>query len=243
MKILDGIFVGIKDKEIIQNQINALCEKYNARQAPDYTQKRLLLRSFCVDTLAFFNDCFETSLLGMKRCIKRVKDYQTKDIVDIDLAVRDIIEILWQLKSVVNAMIPIKDMPSCKKLTELSPEDIIAKAKDLVESDIVKAAVGGILVGKKVNDVVQIEDVKRFYTDRLTQLNCEIQEKRESASPIEQFLLDKFNAEIGYCNLALYKAGLGITEELMGLVDVGMRSIEKYEERMKGEGEMRLCCG
>lgn len=241
--MLDGIFVGIKDKEAIQSQINALCEKYNARQAPDYTQKRLLLRHFCSDTLALFNDCFETSLLGMKRCIKRVKEYQTKDIVNVDCAVCDIIAMLWQLKGVVYAMIPIKDMPSCKKLTELSPEDIIAKAKDLVESDVVKAAVGGILVGKKVNDVVQIEDVKKFYTDRLAQLKCEILEKGESASPIEQFLLDKFNAEIAYYNLALYKAGLGITEELKGLVEVGRKSIEKYEAWMKGEGEMKLCCG
>ena len=241
--MLNGIFVGIKDKESIKTQIKALCVKYNDRQVPDYAQKRLLLKNFCVDTLALFNDCFETSLLGIRRCIMRVKENQTKDNVDIERAVIDIMEMLWQLIGIVNSMIPIKDMPSCKKLTELSPEDIVAKAKNLVESDIVKAAIGGALLGLKVNDVVRIEDVRKYYTDRLAQLNGEIEEKGEPASPIEQFLLDKFNAEIGYCNLAMYKTGLGITEEFVGLVDVGMRSIEKFEARMKGEGEMRMCWG
>lgn len=44
---------------------------------------------------------------------------------------------------------------------------------------------------------------------------------------IEQFLLDKFNAEIGYCNLALVKAGIGITEELRDMAEIGRKHIEK----------------
>lgn len=241
--MLDEIFVGTKSKEYIQTQIRVLFGKYSNRKAQDYAQNRLILRNVCMDTLALFNDCFEPSLLGIKRCISRVKGYQTKDIVNIEIARNDIMGMLIQLMSIVNGMIPIRDLPSCKKLTELSPEDIVAKAKNLVGCDVVKAAIGGALLGLKVGDAIRIEDIKKYYTDRLAQLNSEIQEKGESASPIEQFLLDKFNAEIGYCNLAMYKAGLGITEELKGLADIGMKSIEKYEGRMQQERGLRLSCG
>ena len=116
-------------------------------------------------------------------------------------------------------------MQSCKKLTELSAEDIVSKAKDLVKNDFVKAAVGVYLLGSKVNDVVTIGDVKGYYSERLAQLNSEIRTKGRSISPIEQFLLDKFNAEIGYCNIALFKAGIGAAEELKGLVEIGKKHI------------------
>lgn len=66
-------------------------------------------------------------------------------------------------------------------------------------------------------------------SSRLSQLTSEIQQKDDEMSPIELFLLDKFNAEIGYCNVALLKAGIGITQELKGLVETGRKHIEKYE--------------
>ena len=84
-----------------------------------------------------------------------------------------------------------------------------------------------------MNDVVNIEDVKNYYADRLKQLDCEIQVKGGSVSPIEQYLLDKFNAEIGYCNLALFKSGIGITNELKGLVETGKKHIERFESRQQ----------
>ena len=61
-------------------------------------------------------------------------------------------------------------------------------------------------------------------------------------------MLDKFNAEIGYCNLALVKAGIGITEEWMWndcdnfpleklqlMAEIGKEHIERYETLYKKE--------
>ena len=124
-------------------------------------------------------------------------------------------------------------MPSCKKLTELSAEDIVSKAKDLVKNDFIKATVGVYLLGSKVNDVVKIEDVKDYYSERLAQLNSEIQTKGKGISLMEQFLLDKFNAEIGYCNIALFKTEIGAVEELKGLVEIGKKHIEKFEKEYR----------
>jgi len=149
---------------------------------------------------------------------------------------------LCELKDIARTMVPIKDLPSCKKLAELSAEDVVSKAKDLVKNDFVKAVVGTYLLGSKVNDVVTIEDVKGYYSERLAQLNSEIRAKGRLISPIEQFLLDKFNAEIGYCNIALLKAGIGAVEELKGLVEIGKKHIEKYENEYRGTACSERVC-
>ena len=230
---MNEIFVAIKETDYIEAQIGGLCEKYNNRCGVDYVQQRALFRSYCYDTIKLFEDCFETSMLGIQRCMSKVKGYQTKDDLDIRLARLDVVEMLYELRDIVRTMVPIKDLPSCKKLTELSADDIASKAKDLVKNDIVKAAVGVYLLGSKVNDVVKIEDVKGYYSERLAQLNSEILTKGKGISPMEQFLLDKFNAEIGYCNIALFKAGIGAVEELKGLAEIGKKHIERFEKEYR----------
>lgn len=230
---LNEIFVAIKETDYIEAQIGGLCEKYNNRCGADYVQQRALFRSYCYDTIKLFEDCFETSMLGIQRCITKVEVYRRIDDLDIRRATFDIVDLLCELKDMVRTMVPIKDLPSCKKLTELSAEDIVSKAKDLVKNDFVKAAVGAYLLGSKVNDVVKIEDVKGYYSERLAQLNSEIQTKGKGISPMEQFLLDKFNAEIGYCNIALFKAGIGAVEEYKGLVEIGKKHIEKFEKEYR----------
>ena len=230
---MNEIFVAIKETDYIEAQIGGLCEKYNNRCGADYVQQRALFRSYCYDTIKLFEDCFETSMLGIQRCVSKVKGYQTIDNLDIRRATFDIVDMLCELKDIVRTMVPIKYLPSCKRLTELSAEDIVSKAKDLVKNDIVKAVVGVYLLGSKVNDLVKIEDVKGYYSERLAQLNSEIQTKGKGISPMEQFLLDKFNAEIGYCNIALFKARIGAAEELKGLAEIGKKHIERFEKEYR----------
>ena len=229
---MNEIFVSGKELDYIETQIDALCDRYNNRRGTDYTQQRALFRSYCHDTIKVFDDCFATSMLGMMRCKSKVETYQALDNIEIGTATLDIVDMLLQLKMLVKTMVPIKDLPSCKKLTELSAEDIISKAKDLLKSDILKAGIGVLLLGSKINGVVRIEDVKGYYKNRLSQLTQEILTKGGLTTPVEQFLIDKFNAEIGYCNVALFKAGIGITEELKGFVEIGRKHIEKYENEL-----------
>ena len=230
---LNEIYVAVKDIDYIEAKIGNLCDKYNNRHGVDYKQQRALFRNYCHDTIKVFDECFETSMLGMMRCKARVKVYQTIDTLEIDKATFDIINMLCELKTIVRTMIPIKDLPSCKKLIELSPEDLLSKAKDLIKGDIVKAGVGALLLGSKITDIIEIEDVRSYYNNKLDELNCEILEKGGTKSPIEQYLLDKFNAEVGYCNLALFKAGINISKELKDMVEIGKRHIEKFETQQQ----------
>lgn len=199
-------------------------------------QGRSLFKSYCYDTLVVLNDCFETSLLGIKRLINKVESYQKRDNLDVRAATIEVAGSLWELKESVMTMVPIKDLPSCKKLSDLSAEDIVAKAKNLVESDILKAGVGVTILGKKVGDTIIIVDVRNYYESQRKELCDEIKEKGVAPSGIEQYLLDKFNAEIGYCDVALYKAGLGGLKELKELVEIGQKYIEKYEREKQYAG-------
>lgn len=229
MNELTEIYVAVKDPDHIEAQIDALCQKYHSQSEANSKLRRALFKSYCHDTTKVFDDCFETTLLGMTRCKTKVKTYETMDNIDIDMATFHIVNMLLNLKGIVKSMIPIKDLPSCKKLTEMSAEDIVAKAKDLVKNDIVKADVGILLLGSKIHDVVHIEDVRNYYTGCLNQLNSEIQIKKQPISSIEQFLLDKFNAEIGYCSLALIKAGINITKEMKDLAEISKKHADKFE--------------
>ena len=89
----------------IETQISKLCEKYNSRSGVDYIQQRALFRNYCHDTINVFEDCFETSMLGMQRCVNKVKAYQTKDDLDIRIAQLDIVEMLCELRDIVRTMV------------------------------------------------------------------------------------------------------------------------------------------
>lgn len=219
MNNLNEIYVATKDKEYVLAKIEGLCQKYNSRNGVNYEQQKALFRSYCHDTVEVFRECFETTMLGITRCISKVERFRKLDNIDIGAATLVILKMLVDLKELVSSMIPIKDLPSCKNLIGLSAEDFA----------------GAILLGSKINDVIKIEDVKDYYHRNLEELQNEIKLKGTLASFMEQFLLDKFNAEIGYCNLALVKAGIGITDELKDMAEIGKEHIERYETLYKKE--------
>lgn len=43
--------------------------------------------------------------------------------------------------------------------------------------------------------------------------------------------MEKFDAEIGYCDLASHKAGLSMLKESADLVDIARKNIVKFESR------------
>ena len=91
MKKLEEIYVAVKETDYIETKINALCEKYNHYRGVSIGQQKAWLRNYCHDTILLFDDCFETSMLGMRRCKARVAAYQNKDDVGIDNATFEII--------------------------------------------------------------------------------------------------------------------------------------------------------
>ena len=233
----DGIYVVIKESAYVLYKIQALSDKYNRDKnfSGRYEDARKTFRCYCHDTACLINECFETSLLGMRRCMAKIKGYEIRDYVPIQAATLDIFGILCDLRKIVINAIPIKDLPSCKKLSELSSEDVISKAKDLVKNDIVKDSACIILLGSDVCKVVKIENVRSYYQNSLKEIQRELLEKGEGPSPMEQFLLDKYEAELGYCDMASFKTGVSIAKESL---DLAKSRIERYERRVLADSEM-----
>lgn len=59
----------------------------------------------------------------------------------------------------------------------------------------------------------------------------DLNENNRPIRPMEQFLMEKFDAEIGYCDLAAQKAGLGIVKESADLINISKKNIAKFESR------------
>lgn len=98
MNSLNEIYVAVKDTDYILAKIDNLCHKYNSRSGVNSDQQKALFRSYCHDTIEVFDDCFETSMLGMIRCKKRIETYRTKDYLEIDNATLDIVDMLTEFE-------------------------------------------------------------------------------------------------------------------------------------------------
>ena len=227
---MNGIFVIVKDKDTVVAQIDNLCEKYSQKKVGSDKQQRAILRNYCHDVISLLNDCFETSLLGAKRCISKVSDFYKSDYTNIDATFLIIYDMLLNLRGITVNSIAFKDLPSCKDLTKLSPEDIVSRANDLTKNDIVKVTTCIILLGKTVCDAINIMDIRNFYKQNLEELEKEIVEKNGDVSFMEKFLISKFKAELGYCHIAMFKAGIGGLKEIKTLADMAHKDIKEHKD-------------
>lgn len=227
-----GIFV-IKGKENAIAQIEHLCKKYNLKNAANNVQSIAIFKAYCRETISMLKICFATEMQGAARCKRFVEAFlHTDDINITQAATIQIFDMLMRLRNIAQNSIRIKDMPSCKKLTELSTEDATAAATDLIKSDIVKGIAKSLLLGTKLKDAIKISDIRKYYNDQIEELQKELHEEQREISPIEQFLMDKFNAEIGYCDIASIKTGIGAAKEVVGLLDIARKNIDKFEQQL-----------
>ncbi len=89
-----------------------------------------------------------------------------------------------------------------------------------------------MLLGTKIKDAIEISDIRNYYEEEIKELQKELREEQRKITPIEQFLMDKFNAEIGYCDIASVKTGIGAAKEVVGLLDIARKNINKYERQL-----------
>lgn len=176
------------------HKIDELCSKYNSRSAVNDRQSLALYRSYCYDILSMLNTSLEIGMWGIERCKRFIEKCRCSDDVNIvNTTLQMIFGMLMDLKYMAQNSIPIKDFPSCKKLTELSCEDAISISNDLVKNGIIKNSISAMLLGKSVSDGIEIIHVKNFYKNMLGELQREANEEQHIVVPIEQFLIDKCN--------------------------------------------------
>ena len=60
---------------------------------------------------------------------------------------------------------------------------------------------------------------------------------------IEVFLMAKYQAELGYCHQARVKTGIGIVNEIVGIIKNADEVIGKYENRISNTGTTQFLYG
>lgn len=228
---IPGIFIIVKDKESSLEQFNKLKERYgNLHGGYNLHQEVRLCKAYCHDLQSAIRECFESEMYGPQNCLKKLALYQKNDdpskVSAISFQAGDIASGLY---TIINNSVPIKDFPSCKKLSELSIDDAVSAINDLGKNKIVKVAVCSILLGKKIYDRIQISDIESFYKERICELETELHEIERPAIDMEEYLLMKFKAELGYCQKARIITGLGAVKEIVGIIGNIDDAIENYE--------------
>lgn len=215
-----GIFITKIPREQGLATIEQFCQKYINKTSVNDTQKKQIFKAYCRDLIDLIDTCFETELWGVEKCKRFINQQAAKDDINIiNNSFPVIYSIILELKGIITNAIPISDFPSCKKLLELSPSDMASAAKDLVKNNIIKATTSALLLGKTTKDVFEISHVLNFYNEQKKELAWEIQNNNRPISPIEKFLMSKYNIEITYCSEAMVKAGISITKEIKSLLE------------------------
>ncbi len=233
MKLL-GLFITVNGKDAALASFDSLICKYRNKCPINDRQGVCICKEYCHDAISLINECFAAEMWGPQRCIKRLKEYQgNDDICKVQVIMFDVCKIVTELRSIIETSIPIKDLPSCKQLTELTVSDAISASKDLVKSNILKNAITIALLVKDGCDCVKISDIEGFYKAELKQLQSEVRELGREMSPVEVFLMKKYKAELAYCYEAAVKTGLSIAKEVLDLIGDVKKAISDYEDGYK----------
>ena len=226
-----GIFVTVKPKVEALAIIDGFTHKYDKKHSFNARQDVALFKAYCHDAAKAITECFASEMWGPQRCIRRLEHFWSNDDVGMLKPMSlEAVGMLLGLRNIIAESIPIKDLPSCKRLAELSTGDAISAINDLGKNSIVKAVVCAGLLGKNISDSIEISDVEKYYLRQIEELKRELAEEHREMCNIEVFLMAKYQAELGYCHQARVKTGIGIVKEIVGIIRNADEAISKYEE-------------
>ena len=174
-------------------------------------------------------------LYTVEKTKKKLKDGMTSDNVTILMGTSTYAySILCDIDSRFAHVIPLSEFPSCKHMLSLEKDLIKTAIKELCEDNpVVKQLINIGAIAKGIYDANTIIQVLLFYKNFIVELEREQNDEHWTLCEIEQWLLDKANAECGYCYLALLKVGCTLSEEIHDFIDEAKanQSIQHFEEK------------
>ena len=197
------------------------------------------LKHFCERTKQLLKTKYEKTY-GTEICMQQL-NYYIKSNSDNSLSegVTYSIGLLGELGYMLGSMIPLRNLPSCKSLLNVSNDVAMECVKDMTNSRFARMGLGIVSILSKVNDNVTIWNVWQYYNDIIKELDREVQMDSWTLTPIEQILYAKAKAERAYCYKAMLKTGVGFVHELKGIIDEATadNDIKRFENinRLKSD--------
>lgn len=231
MKTLRGIFVVTKNKEEALEVFDNLAKEFQNRHACTDKQSVSICKAYCSECKKAIKECFSYEMWGPKQCLNKLEHhYINDDPYKTSSILFDVFAMVSNLRSIISTSVPIKDLPSCKSLCELSTSDAISAINDLGGNGIIKVVVCAGLLGKNISDNIEISEIENFYKRNIDELEYELILEKREPNDMEEFLLTKYRAEICYCHNARLKTGIGIVKELSNITQNITEHIQKYEK-------------
>ena len=191
-------------------------------------------RAFCDKVYKILSIRIVQGLYTVERTKKKLKDGMTSDNVTILMGTSTYAySILCDIDSRFAHVIPLLEFPSCKHMLSLEKDLIKTAIKELCEDNpIVKQLINIGAIAKGIYDANSIIQVLWFYKDFVVELEREKNDEHWHFCETEQWLLDKSNAECGYCYLALLKVGCTLSKDIHDFIDEAKahQSIHHFEE-------------
>lgn len=216
-----SVFIGycFTNKSVgeIRNEIADIMNmNYERSGFKDYNS---YLKHLCDRTKQLLGTKYEKTY-GTEKCIQRLNMYiESKSDILLSEGVNYSIGLLGELGCMLGSMIPLRNLPSCKSLLNVSNDVAMECVKDMTNSRFARMGLGIVSILSKVNDNVTIWNVWQYYNDIIRELDREVQMDSWALTTIEQILYAKAKAERAYCYKAMLKTGVGFVHELKGIID------------------------
>ena len=216
----------------------------------DYAQKHrvalmqcdtAIQRTFCNKVYRILSTRLVQGLYTVEKTKKKLKDGMTSDNVTIlSGACTYAYSVLCDIKDRFAHVIPLSEFPSCKHMLSLEKDLIKTAIKELCEDNpVVKQLINIGAIAKGIYDANTIIQVLLFYKNFIVELEREQNDEHWTLCEMEQWLLDKANAECGCCYLALLKVGCTLPKDIHDFIDEAKahQSIHHFEETYHNQND------
>lgn len=198
-------------------------------------------RAFCEKVYKILSTRMVQGVYAVEKTKKKLKAEMTSDnaLLLMDASVYAL-DVICDIKDRFAHVIPLSDFPSCKHMLSLEKDLIKTAIKELCEGNpVVKQLVNIGAIAKGIYDANTIIQVLLFYKNFVLELEREQNDEHWTLCETEQWLLDKSNAECGYCYLALLKVGCTLSKDIHDFIDEAKayQSIHHFEETYHKQNE------
>ena len=198
-------------------------------------------RTFCNKVYKILSIRLTQGLYTVEKTKKKIKEGMTSDNTTLLMATSSYaLGILCAIKDRFAHVIPLSEFPSCKHMLSLEKDLIKTAIKELCEENpVVKQLINIGAIAKGIYDANTIIQVLLFYKNFVLELEREQNDEHWTLCETEQWLLDKSNAECGYCYLALLKVGCTLSKDIHDFIDEAKayQSIHHFEETYHKQNE------
>lgn len=192
-------------------------------------------RAFCDKVYKILSTRMVQGVYAVEKTKKKIKEGMTSDNTTLLMATSSYaLGILCDIKNRFAHVIPLSEFPSCKHMLSLKKDLIQTAIKELCEKNlVVKQLINIGAIAKGIYDADTIIQVMLFYKDFVVELEREQNDEHWTLCEMEQWLLDKSNAECGYCYLALLKVGCSLSKDINDFIDEAkaQQSIHHFEAK------------